>query len=280
MKKILLVLSVAAVLFPLAANGEGEGSEGLIRLSMGGSTTVEPIISSAMEIYRTEVDPKAQLSYDAAGSTAGIRGVLNGVYDLGASSRELLMNEKEQGAQLVNIALDGLAILVNDTVPLDDISIEQLAGIYVGEINNWKELGGPDKKIVVINRDEASGTLGAFEELVLEKVYGDDGRFIRNALITESNGNMATMVTQTPYSIGYGSLAIIERLEASGGKALTVNGIKDTAENVMTGKYPIVRPLSMVSYGEPFEEARVFIDFLLSDRGREIILETNFVPLN
>lgn len=277
MKKAAMAVCMLLI-FGLTLSAEGQG-EGGLRLSMGGSTTVEPIITTAMEVFRDEVDPTAELSYDAPGSTAGIRGVLNGTYDLGTSSRALLISEEQQGAQLVNIALDGLAVIVNDTVPIDDISIEDLAAIFVGEIRNWSELGGPDAEIVVVNRDEASGTLGAFEELVLETTYGDDARFIRDALVTESNGNMATMVTQTPYSIGYGSLAVIERVENSGGKAITVEGVEDTVENVLTGRYPIVRPLSFVSYGEPFPEAQVFIDFLLSPRGQEIVAEVKYVPL-
>ncbi|MBN2510641.1 MAG: phosphate ABC transporter substrate-binding protein [Spirochaetales bacterium] len=278
MNKTFFFVIMTLAFIPLWAGAQGEEGAGL-RLSMGGSTTVEPIITSAMEVYLAEVDPQAELSYDAPGSTAGIRGVLNGVYDLGTASRALLLNEKEQGAVLTNIALDGLAVIVHETVPIDDISLEDLASIYVGEIKNWKDLGGPDHEIVVVNRDEASGTLGAFEELVLERIYGDDGRFIREALITESNGNMATMVTQTPYSIGYGSLAIIDRVENSGGKALTIGGIEDTAENVLTGKYPIVRPLSFVSFGKPEGTVLTFIEFLLSPRGQEIILEAKYVPL-
>lgn len=273
-----MLCSSLAVL-TLSAEGQGENT-GSIRLSMGGSTTVEPILTTAMEVYRTEIDPSAELSYDAPGSTAGIRGVLNGTYDIGTASRALLLSETQQGAQLTTIALDGLAVLVHETVPIDDISIENLAAIFVGEIKNWKKLGGPDANIVVVNRDEASGTLGAFRELVLEKIYGDDGRFIRNALVTESNGNMATMVSQTPYSIGYGSLAVIERIEGTGGKVLTINGIKDNSENVLNGRYPIVRPLSFVHYGEALGDTKLFIDFLLSPRGQQIVAEVKYVPLN
>ena len=216
-------LSIAGIFLLVAvfafAGGSQEGGEGSnsIRLSMGGSTTIEPIMTSAMEVYRTEVDPNAELSYDAPGSTAGIRGILNGTYDLGASSRELLPDEKQAGAVTTTIALDGLAVIVNKSVPIDDLSLEQVAAIYVGEIRNWSRLGGPNKEIVVVNRDEASGTLGAFRERVLERVYGDDARFILNALITESNGNMATMVAQTPYAVGYASMHVIHRLERSSG---------------------------------------------------------------
>lgn len=279
MKKILVIFILSIFwMLPCFAGGDKEGGEHL-RLSMGGSTTVEPIITSAMEVYRSEIDSVAQLSYDAPGSTAGIAGVLNGVYDLGAASRSLLISEKQQGARLTTIALDGLAVIVNKTVPIDDISLEDLAAVFVGEITNWKQLGGPDKPIVIVTREEASGTFGAFLEIVLERTYGDDARFTRNALVTESNGNMATMVAQTPYSIGYGSLAVLERLEKTGGKALTVNGVKDSIETVLSGQYPIVRPLSMVHYGDPISDAQEFINFLLSPRGQEIVAEVKYVPI-
>lgn len=285
MKIILTVMTAAALLsvsaaFTFAGGGqEGEGGSGAVRLSMGGSTTMEPIMSSAMEVYRMEIDSAAELSYDAPGSTAGIRGVLNGTYDLGCASRELFIDEKQQGVQTTPIALDGLAVIVNDTVPIDDISLENLAAIYVGEIKNWSKVGGPDEKIVVVNRDEASGTLGAFREAVLERVYGDDARFILNALVTESNGNMATMVSQTPYSIGYASMHVLERLRETGGKDLTVNGIRDIPENVYNGSYPISRPLNVVTYGEPGGDAKMFLEFLLSERGQEIVREVRYLPL-
>lgn len=267
---------VAAAVF---ANGDQEGGGDTLRLSMGGSTTMEPIMTTAMEVYRTEIDPSAELSYDAQGSTAGIQGVLNGIYDLGGASRALLPTETEQGVESTTVALDGLAVIVHDTVPIDDISLPDLAGIFVGEITNWRRLGGPDEQIEVINRDEASGTLGAFRELVLQEIYGDDARFIRRAVVTESNGNMATIVTQTPYSVGYASINTIPRVEESGGHALTVDGIEDNQETVMTGEYPITRPLNLVHFGEPSEDAQVFIDFLLSERGQQVIREARFLPI-
>jgi phosphate transport system substrate-binding protein len=259
------------------ANGEGEG--GGLRLSMGGSTTMEPIITAAMEIYRAEVNPAAELSYDAPGSTAGIRGVLNGVYDIGMSSRSLLPDERQQGLVETPIALDGLSVIANETVPLDDLSLSQVASIYVGEVRNWSRLGGPDAEITIVNRDEASGTHGAFLELVLERTYGDDARFIRQAIVSESNGNMVTIVSQTPYSIGYASLAVLDRLRASGGKTFTIDGIENRPETVYSGTYPISRPLLLITFGEPTEEQQVFIDFLLSESGQGIVQDVGYLPL-
>ncbi len=277
--RIWITAIVALLLSPAVFAGGDQEENGRLRLSMGGSTTVEPIISSAMEVYLAEVNPQAELSYDAPGSTAGIQGVLNGIYDLGASSRALLPNERQEGLVTTTIAVDGLAVIVNNSVPIDDLSIEQIAAIFVGETQNWSELGGPDRDIVVVNRDEASGTLGAFMELVLERTYGDDARFIRNALVTESNGNMATMVGQTPYSIGYASLATLSRLREQGGKAITVDGIVDNAETVLNGTYPITRPLSVITYGEPRKTQQTFIDFLLSERGQQIVTEVGYLPV-
>lgn len=279
MKKIVILLICFAAVVNLQANGGAEVPEGSIRLSIGGSTTIEPVLTDAIESYLSSVDPAAGLTYQPVGSTAGIRGLLNGIYDLGTSSRDLLINEREQGAAEVNFAQDGIAVIVHGHVPIENITLEDLAAIFVGEKTNWKEFGGPDEPIVVVNRDQASGTYGAFEELVLKMVYGDDGRFIRDTIVTSSNGNMTATVSATPYSIGYGSLAIIETLEKAGGRVLTVNGIADTPENILTGRYPIVRPLSFVTYGEPQGDALEFIDFLLSSKGREIILESGFVPL-
>lgn len=279
MRKILTLIICMAAAVSLYANGGAEVPEGSISLSLGGSTTIEPIMTDAIESYLKNIDPYAGLTYQPVGSTAGIRGLLNGIYDIGTSSRDLLINEKEQGAEVINFAQDGIAVITHGDVPIENISLEDLAAIFVGEKKNWKEFGGPDEPIVVVNRDQASGTYGAFEELVLEMVYGDDGRFLRDCIVTSSNGNMTATVSTTPYAIGYGSLAIIDTLVSAGGRVLTVNNIEDTPENIITGKYPIVRPLSFVSYGEPQEDAGKFIDYLLSSAGREIILEAGFVPL-
>ncbi|MFW5784358.1 MAG: substrate-binding domain-containing protein, partial [Spirochaetota bacterium] len=114
---------------------------------------------------------------------------------------------------------------------------------------------------------------------VLEAVYGDDAAFTLDALVTESNGNMATMVAQTPFAIGYASLNVLPRLRETGGKSLSVNGIEDTVENVLSGEYPIARPLNVATVGEPTGDAKAFIDFLLSERGQEIVAEVDYLPV-
>jgi phosphate transport system substrate-binding protein len=276
---LILCIGVFIPIFAFAGGEqEGEGSGGL-RLSMGGSTTMDPVMTSAVEAYLRDVDPSAELSYDAPGSTAGIQGTLNGVYDVGASSRALYIREREQGLVATTIAIDGLAVIVHGSVPIDDISLEDLAAVFVGEIRNWSYFGGPDQEIIVVRRDQASGTFGAFLERVLVRAYGDDARYIRRSLVTESNGNMATMVTQTPYSIGYASLVTLRRVREQGGKALSVNGVEDTIQTVATGEYPITRPLNIVTIGEATGDRKVFLDFLLSSEGQEIVREVGYLPV-
>lgn len=275
---VVIVLFFGLGTAALWAGGQGEEGGGL-RLSMGGSTTMDPVMSSAVERYLTDVEPTAELSYDAPGSTAGIQGTLNGVYDIGAASRALYIREREQGLSEITIAIDGLAVVAHGSVPIDDLSLEDLAKIFVGEVRNWQEFGGPDQEIIVVRRDQASGTFGAFMEGVLVRTYGDDARYIRRSLVTESNGNMATMVTQTPYAIGYVSLVTMRRVEEQGGKAISVNGVENSIETVASGEYPITRPLNIITVGDPTGARKVFVDYLLSDAGQSIVRDVGFLPV-
>ena len=267
MRKLLLVLVALTGMATLAAaGGPQEETSGSIRLSMGGSTTVEPIITNAIEVYVDAIDPGAVLSYDAPGSSAGIRGVLDGTYDLGAASRGLKESETEAGAVATQIAVDGLAVIVNGSVP-----------IFVGDINNWSELGGPDADIVVVNRDEASGTRGAFVEIVLDAFYEDP--IFDEDLVTESNGNMGTMVAQTPYAIGYASLSVLPALRQAGGKSLSIAGVTDDIPNIISGAYPIARPLNVVTKGPATGDALTFINFLLSPDGQDIVESVGYIRM-
>jgi phosphate transport system substrate-binding protein len=278
MRKLLLVTGMLALTASLVfAGGPQEETTQSIRLSMGGSTTVEPIITNAIEVYVDAIDSGAVLSYDAPGSSAGVRGVLDGTYDLGAASRALKDSEIEAGAVATQIAVDGLAVIVNGSVPIDDLTLEQVAAIFVGDINNWSELGGPDADIVVVNRDEASGTRGAFVEIALDKYYEDP--IFDEDLVTESNGNMGTMVAQTPYAIGYASLSVLPALRAAGGKSLSIAGVTDDIPNIISGDYPIARPLNVVTNGPATGDALTFIDFLLSEDGQDIVESVGYIRM-
>ncbi len=285
MKKLFMaamIMLIAAGLV-LAAGGktdtDGDGFSGT--WAFGGSTTVMPIAEVAIEEFM-ELHPRVRLTYEGQGSSVGVQGVIDGVYTLGGASRELKSEEKEKGAIATPIALDGIAVVVNKGVPFDNLSIEQVARIFAGEIKNWKEIGGLDKPIVVVNRDEASGTRAAFGELALDKHYGKKkGKFIKDAITTESNGDMVTKVGSTPDSIGYCGFGFISQSRNAGGKEISVEGMDPSVDNVLEGKYPISRKLNIVHKGElaagSLEEA--FVDFLLSDAGQEIVEDEGFISL-
>ncbi|MBN2324682.1 MAG: phosphate ABC transporter substrate-binding protein [Spirochaetes bacterium] len=288
MKKSFYVLPIALLSLLVAAGAVFAGSkevEGDGKFAgdyaMGGSTTVEPIVVSAIEAFAKKY-PAAKISYDAQGSSVGVTGVVDGVYVLGGSSRELKDKEIDAGVVPTAIALDGIAVVVNDNVPIDNLSLEQVARIFAGEIRNWKEVSGPDREIVVVNRDEASGTRAAFSELVLEKNFGKGkAKFIADAITTESNGDMVTKVGQTPDTIGYCGFGYIDKAKNIGGKTISVDGSDPTVANVLTKEYPVSRYLYVVSKGqiEPGSLNEAFVSFLLSDEGQQIVEETGYIAI-
>jgi phosphate transport system substrate-binding protein len=249
--------------------------------TFGGSTTVEPIALAAIEAFMEE-NEGVRISYEGVGSSSGVKGVLAGTYALGGASRTLKDSETEKGAVPYQIAADGLAVVVNGDVSLDNLSMEDIAKIFSGEITNWKDVGGPEQEIVVVNRDEASGTRGAFLELILDAYYGKkEGKFIADSIITESNGDMVVKVGTTPYSIGYCGFGFIDQAKKFGAKPVSLDGSDPTVKNVKSGKYPVQRPLNFVTNGkvEKGSIQEVFINFLLTPKGQDIVKEEGFLAV-
>jgi phosphate transport system substrate-binding protein len=277
MKKFipLLILAAAAL---VSCSGNKSKLSGEIQ--MGGSTTVEPIIRTAIEAY-SKIEPGVKLNYEAQGSSVGIKGILEGIYVFGGSSRDIKKTEEESGAYGIPIALDGLAVIVNKGVPVDNLDRKTVAAIFTGEINNWKQLGGPDRKIVVVNRDEASGTRGAFLEIVLQSEKGKDAKFIADAITTESNGDLVTKVGTTPDSIGYCGMGYLPQAKSFGAKPLSINNVEAAEENVVNGSYSISRKLYLVHKGPVAENTpeKSFLDFLLSKEGQRIVEEEGFISV-
>ncbi|MGA2480316.1 MAG: phosphate ABC transporter substrate-binding protein [Spirochaetia bacterium] len=286
MKKGVLILMVAVVSAGLAfGSGAPEGAASGFKgtYKFGGSTTVDPIARGAIEAFAKKY-PGAKISYDAQGSGPGIAGVTSGVYSLGGSSRDLTQEEKGAGLIENIIALDGLAIIVNDDVPIADLSRRQTADIFNGSIVNWKQLGGPDQPIVVITRDEASGTRVAMVDLVLTKEYkkaDPKASFMKDAVTVTSNGDMVTKVGSTPYSIGYCGEGFLDQAKSSGAKPVSVNGIVESTKNVLNKSYPISRYLYFISKGALKEGSveKAFVDFVLSPEGQAIVKQEGFIAL-
>ena len=287
----LLVISIVGTMFagcapPQEERGEPQQEEGeepagfTGEYKFGGSTALEPIFTSAIEAFQ-DLHPDVRLSYDAPGSTVGIQGAIDGIYSLAGASRDLKDEEITAGAVDIQIALDSLAVIVHGEVGVDSLTLEQVARIFAGEYKNWSDVGGGDAPIVVVNRDEASGTFGAFEDLVMEEVLGDEAEFRADAIVAASAGDVVTKVSGTPNTIGYVGFGHLDRVKEAGAKYILVDNIEMTIESVKAGQYPISRRVYAVHKGEPVEGSveKAFVDFLLSAEGQAIVEEEGFIRL-
>lgn len=269
MKKLsnIIVLSLTSVALALAG--------GTTKLRVGGSTTVLPIAQLAAEEFMN-ANPNVTLSVQGGGSGVGIASLIDGTSDIADASRAMKDDEiKTAVAKGINpvahvVAMDGIAVILHSTNKIDNLTIDQIRKIYTGKISNWKEVGGEDRKIVVLSRDSASGTFEAFASLALngEKVRKD-------ALMNASNKAIATTVGNTPAAIGYVGLGYL----SSKIKAVTVENITCTKKNILTKTYPLSRPLFMYTNGKPKGELKNFIDFILSKEGQELVETAGYVGL-
>ena len=246
-----------------------------MRLVIQGSTTVLPIAQKCAEVFMQK-HPQADISVRGGGSGTGIAGLIDGICDIADSSRPMKKKEiikaKEKGVNPEPhvIAMDGIAVIVHPSNPINRLTLAQLKDIYTGKISNWSELGGRNQKIVVISRDVASGTFECFHKLVLKKQ-----RVRPDALLQASNASVASTIKRTKGAIGYVGLGYL----SSEVKALKIEGVAPSEETVLKGTYPISRPLFMYTNGKPKGLAKDFIDFILSEEGQRIVKEQGFVPL-
>ena len=243
----------------------------------GGSTTVAPIAYAAIEQFQKD-NPGVKISYEATGSGAGLTSLLAGQYTMAGSSAEISADQQSKGAVPKTIALDGISVVVNKNVKISNISKANLASVFAGKITNWKDLGGADMKIVVITRDESSGTYSSFNDLVLKPA---GLKYSKDVIVAKENGEVAAKVASTPGSVGYCGIAFAPEVVKAGGRSLMVGGIKDTVPNVIAKKWPLSRALYLVTKGAPAEGSveKAFIDFILSDKGQAIVKSTDFIPL-
>ena len=235
-----------------------------------GSTSMEKVIGALGESFMAE-NPNVTFTYNPTGSGSGIQAVSEGRCDIGLSSRALKDDEKASGLKETTLALDGIAIIVNPQNPVKDLTLEQIAKIYTGEITNWKDVGGNDAEIVLIGREAGSGTRDGFESITDTK----DACQYRQELT--STGDVITTVSQNPNAIGYASLAAIK----DSVKALTVNGVAPTEATVKDGTYLVQRPFVLVTKeGVALSEtAQKFFDFATSADAASIISAAGAVPV-
>ena len=240
-------------------------------VSTDGSTSMEKVIGALGEAF-TEANPDVNFTYNPTGSGSGITAVSEGRCDIGLSSRNLKDEEAAKGLKATVLALDGIAVIVNPENPVSELSLEQIAKIYTGEITNWSELGGNDAEIVVIGREAGSGTRDGFESITKTA----DACVYRQELT--STGDVITTVAQNPDAIGYASLASIGETV----KALVVEGVAPSEETVKDGSYLVQRPFVLVTReGEELSEAaQAFFDYITSADAASIIADAGAVAVN
>ena len=240
-------------------------------VSTDGSTSMEKVIGALGEAF-TEANGNVNFTYNPTGSGSGIQAVQEGRCDIGLSSRALKDEEKASGLTETILAYDGIAVIVNPENPVEDLTLEDIAKIYTGEITNWSEVGGNDAEIVLIGREAGSGTRSGFEEIVEVK----DLCQYRQEL--SSTGDVITTVAQNPGAIGYASLASVKDTV----KAVKVAGVAPSEETVKDGTYAIQRPfvLATKTDAQLGQAAQAFFDYVTSTAASEIIVAAGVVPAN
>lgn len=248
-------------LLPLLTCSQRKG--GII---IAGSTSVQPFIEKVAEHFMEE-HPEIVVNVQGGGSTAGIQATFNGTCDIGASSRNLKVSERS--LKIILIAVDGIAVIVHRDNPVEDLSIEEVRGIFSGKVRNWRELGGEDKEVIPVTREEGSGTRGSFEDMIMGDVVISDA-----CLVQDSNGAVREIIATTPQGIGFISVGLVDERE----KAVAINGVKPTLVNLMTREYRFARPFLLLLREEPQGEVKTFLEYVLSKKGQDILKHDGLIP--
>lgn len=279
MKKLFigLFLLVSVAWIGIGCDSNSGQVEDAKKLALVGSTSVSPLIEKEVAVFEQD-NSGYKVDVQSVGSSAGIKAVLDGVADVGMSSRDLKEEEKEKLDETV-IALDAIAVVVNEKNGVKAISKENLKKVFTGEITNWSQLGGADKAIVVVNREEGSGTRTAFEELVAlqEEKDGHTVSMITDtAVIADGNGSVKQNVATKENAIGYLSLGVVD----TSIKSLNIDGIEASETNVKDKKYDLYRSFLLVTPKGASGDSKAFIDFILSDAGQAIVADNHYISVN
>ena len=283
--KILGITVLGMAMLTGCASGEGNSAENTDNAAGGvateaassskvvavGSTTVAVPMEELANKYK-EIKPDVVVEIQGVGSSAGIKAIADGTADMGMLSRELKESEQSDNIEVTTIAHDGIAIVLNPANGVENLTSEQVKGIFEGQITNWSEVGGNDEPIVVVTREDGSGTRSAFEEILglQQEIEGKKVSSIApTALVAEGNGTIKATVASKSGAIGFVSLGFIDETV----KAVSVDGVMPTVETVKSGEYSVSRPLLVVTDTESTQTTQDFLTFILGDEGQEIISE-------
>ena len=248
----------------------GDVSAAGSQVTLAGSTSVQPFVELLAEHYAVAYPEAPAINVQAGGSTAGVQAAETGIADVGMSSRNLKEKELALGLQTLAIARDAIAIIVHPESPIMDLSLSEVREIFAGRLVNWSAVGGANEPIVVVTREEGSGTRGAFEELVMK-----EDPITARALRQDSNGAVRVIVAGHTAAIGYISLGIVDDRV----RALDLDGIVPASDNVRNDTYPLARPFLFMWKTEPSRSAQAFIDYVLSTEGQGLLAAEGLVPV-
>jgi len=243
-------------------------------ITVSGSTSVTNVMEVLGETYSNATNNNVEVQ--GTGSSAGLRAAKDGTSMIGMSSRAIKDSEKTADTKEVVIARDGIAVTTNNKNTVTNLSKEQISQIYRGELKNWSEVGGENKPIVVVTRDAASGTRGAFEDIMgLKRKINDIevSAITATAQVGNGNGMVKTIVANNPYAIGYISLGSVD----DSLRALSVDGFAATDVNIAAGDYGIARPFIVMMKNDVAPQATDFINYILSDNGQKVVAEQGYI---
>lgn len=233
---------------------------------VAGSTSVQPYAEVLAEEYMA-LNPGSEIDIQGGGSSAGITAAQSRSADIGMSSRTL--KDDEKNLWYVEIARDGLVLIVNPKNPIQNLTKDQVRDIYTATITDWSQLGGSKSRINIITREEGSGTRSAFTELLMDKA-----EITPKAIVQDSNGAVRQLVADDPNAIGFISLGLVNDKV----KALHLDGITASRENIMNGSYTLSRPFLFVTNVKPTGLTKKFIDFTLSSEGQKLLSNEGLIP--
>lgn len=253
-------------------SSDGSVSQDSSKVTISGSTSVGPVVEILGEDFEAK-NEGISIEVQQIGSSAGIKNAIEGTSQIGMTSRDLKDEEKASGLKETQIAIDGIAVITNKNNEVKDLTLEQVKDIYTGKITNWKEVGGKDAPIVVVSREDGSGTRDGFQE----NIGFESEELIKDAQISDGSGNIKSTVEGNENAIGYISFGYVD----DNVNALTIDGVELTTENIKNNTYAIARPFLFVNKEDKIsEEGTKFIEYILSDDGQKIVEKEGFISIN